>query len=514
MADKPENAKQVEQRLSVDIKREAPQSNPFLSISWIRSFIIGLSFRIFSVYGAIDRLLNKLFPDTSTGPSLLRWGSIFVGPKNPQSQASGPIVATGTLGASIPISQTLSANGLTYTVTTGGSVVNVVLSVVSITRVGTTATVTTNGNHNLSSFVPASISGADQPEYNVVDADIMVTSATTFCYEVSGAPATPATGTITTSSNYALLQVQSNEFGVDVNLGLDSPLTFSTTLAGIDNTAYANFSEVGGGVGPESDIDYQARYLDKIRNPVASYSANTIKATAKTVAGVTRVFVYEANDTISTINVSSITLNGNVATLTTATDHNLESGATIDVFGADQNPYNVANAKVIVESSTVLHYIVIGSPVSPATGIITTTGKVGLGRSLTYFMRDNDAISIPAQSEIDKVKDKIDEIRPANTASVDNVVSAPIPVTQDFVFTSIEPDTPTMRTSISARLDQFFSEEVELGLDVTEDAYRCAINSTIDSGTGEKLKQFVLSAPVGPIALEFDEIAIKGDVNF
>lgn len=68
-------------------------------------------------------------------------------------------------------------------------------SVTSITRSGTTATVTLTGHD----FVDGDYvvhEGADQSEYNIT-AQITYISANSYSYEVSGSPATPATGTIT-----------------------------------------------------------------------------------------------------------------------------------------------------------------------------------------------------------------------------------------------------------------------------------------------------------------------------
>jgi len=67
----------------------------------------------------------------------------------------------------------------------------------SITRNGTTVTVTVSAGHGLEAGVVVQISGADQAEYNG-DHRITNKNATTFDYELEAAetPATPATGTI------------------------------------------------------------------------------------------------------------------------------------------------------------------------------------------------------------------------------------------------------------------------------------------------------------------------------
>lgn len=69
-------------------------------------------------------------------------------------------------------------------------------AVTSITRSGSTATVTTSAAHGYKSTDWARTFGAAQAEYNIA-AQITVTGTTTYTYTVSGTPATPATGTIT-----------------------------------------------------------------------------------------------------------------------------------------------------------------------------------------------------------------------------------------------------------------------------------------------------------------------------
>ena len=69
-------------------------------------------------------------------------------------------------------------------------------SVTSITRSGTTATVTTAAPHGYSSGDLAHIAGAVETDYNG-EFEITVTGASTFTYTVAGSPTSPATGTIT-----------------------------------------------------------------------------------------------------------------------------------------------------------------------------------------------------------------------------------------------------------------------------------------------------------------------------
>ena len=66
---------------------------------------------------------------------------------------------------------------------------------ITVTRSGTTATVTVpQGNWQNGDLV--TISGANQPEYNVTNVAISGTSRTSFTYPIAGSPATPATGLV------------------------------------------------------------------------------------------------------------------------------------------------------------------------------------------------------------------------------------------------------------------------------------------------------------------------------
>ncbi len=81
---------------------------------------------------------------------------------------------------------------------------------VTITRSGSTATVT-HTSHGLSTNHKVWIRGASQPEYNGVFT-VTVTGTNTYTYTVTGTPATPATGTITSSA--VILDGATNVSGV------------------------------------------------------------------------------------------------------------------------------------------------------------------------------------------------------------------------------------------------------------------------------------------------------------
>jgi hypothetical protein len=75
------------------------------------------------------------------------------------------------------------------------------IPVTSVTRNSTTATVTTNGTHSLSTGNHVTIAGATPAGYNLTAA-VTVVTPTTFTYTVNGSLTTPANGTITAGVIY------------------------------------------------------------------------------------------------------------------------------------------------------------------------------------------------------------------------------------------------------------------------------------------------------------------------
>lgn len=510
----PDSSTQVVDRIKVDIQRSAPDSDPFLRVQWLGSFATAVGMRQFDFYLDLTRTESRLFPDTADDETAPRWGQIFVGPENPATSATGNAVATGTAGGVLTPGDSMTSNGNEYTVVTGATISDQVLSVTSITRSGATATVTTAGDHGLASAVPGTIAGADQAEYNLTDTAIVVTGLDTFTYQVTGTPVSPATGTITAAFTSATVQIQSVEVGSATNLDLDTPLSLQSPIVNVDDTLTVDFGAVGGGADEEILTEYRARYLEKIRKPVAHFNNADIIAQAKTVTGVTRVFVERAGTTIGTISVTSITRVGQVATVTTASAHGFDDGQVTTIAGAAETEYNVVDARIIVESDTIFHYVVPGSPTTPATGTITSTTSIPLGQLRTFFMRDNDPDPIPTGSEVDTVRDKINEILPANTSVNDNIVAVPVAVPVAYTFTELVPNTSTMRAAVDANIAQFHDEGTVVGIDVDEDSYRAAIKNTVDPDTGDTVLSFTLSTPSGDITIDSGQIATKGVVTF
>ncbi len=114
------------------------------------------------------------------------------------------------------------------------------VNVTSITRVTTTATVTTTYAHGFKTSDTVDISGAVQTQYNG-SFTITVTGTTTFTYTVAGSPATPATGTIlvnnTNGTNAPYAQI----------------VTWATSPIGANKTVRTRFGNLRGITGTDAE---------------------------------------------------------------------------------------------------------------------------------------------------------------------------------------------------------------------------------------------------------------------
>ena len=88
--------------------------------------------------------------------------------------------------------------------------------------------------------------------------------------------------------------------------------------------------------------------------------------------GVTYKTTSAATVTTNTTTVSSLSRSGTTATANTSAAHNLATGMTVTIAGADQTDYNGAYTITVVDADT-FTYTVANSPSTPATGTITAT---------------------------------------------------------------------------------------------------------------------------------------------
>lgn len=513
----PSTRKEVEQRTKTDIQNLLTESNPFLRNSYLGAFVTATSGRVFDFYQQLTQLIKELFLDTATGEFLERWGSYVDILRKPATQASGLISISGDVGSIIPAGTQLSTqSGLLYETTQTTSIAEQTIIIDSLTRSSNTVTATTVSDHRLTTGLSITIAGADQTDYNGTFT-VNVIDTTHFSYTISTTPVTPATGTITAKAPFASVNIKSIDYGDDLNLEGDTSLNITTPIAGVNGTAYVQASEVSGGADQESDEDLRDRILFRYQNPVSLFNKNAIIEKAQEVPGVTRVFVESPPTLIRTLDVLSLERGiGNfdqLVVVTTDGDHFLEDGQLISVSGADQDEYNISKKAIVIDADR-FAYNIIGAPVTPATGTITVQTSIPAGQVQIYFTMDNQDNIIPSAADVQTVKEKILTIKPAHTDDNDVIVKAPTPITVNFTFTSLNPNTVTMQQAIRDNLDAFFKENTTVSESLLQVAYMAAIYRTIDPETGVSVRNFTLSTPTTDITVQSGEIPVLGTITF
>lgn len=139
------------------------------------------------------------------------------------------------------------------------------------------------------------------------------------------------------------------------------------------------------------------------------------------------------------------------------------------------------------------------------------------GNVTIYFVRDNDVNILPNSTQIDDAKnaiingtDKLKKIKPSNTEDSDVIVLAPTPVTVNFIFTSVTPNTDEMKQAIKDNLIDFFKNNTDFETSITRDElFNIILQTTDDNGNAPKVAIGLTDVIVG-----FGQIPILGTIEF
>lgn len=302
----PATRKVVADRAKTDVQAQLPTSNPFLKNSFLGALITGFAGRIFDFYLQLTNLMAQLFPDTASGSFLIRWGSYVGITPLAATPASGLVTFTGTSGTLIASGTAIvDSNGDQYTTQANINIGTTTIAITSLTRVGSVATALTGASHNLASGMPVIIAGASGAQYNGTSV-ITITGANSFTYNVTGTPTTPDVGSPTVTASIAPVVVKSTQTGSQYNQVSGSTLTLTTPLAGVNNSAIVQFSEISGGTDDENINPggaFESRVIYRYANPIALFNDAAITNQAKTVPGVTRVFVQDCTPYVGAVTV-------------------------------------------------------------------------------------------------------------------------------------------------------------------------------------------------------------------
>lgn len=399
----PATAREVVDRALNDVQQAmtAAGAKPFVRRSWLRNLITAFGNRVFDFYFALTREIDEVLPDTAIR-NLERWAAVWGVLRTAGLRSNGTVWVLGTNGAAVNTNQVLvDGTGQAYLTTSAGVIANITQSVISVTRDGSIATLTTSIPHGLSLNALITVAGAGQAEYNVLGATILtIPSANTLTYAVTGAPATPATGVITLNTAGASVSVRSNDFSEDADQDTGSVLTFESPQAGLLDSVSVAFPGLTGGSDQETDASLRERLLDRIQNPIAHFNVAEITARARAIPGVTRVFVFEITPAVGQVTVY-FTRDNDVDPIPDAAEV-AEVAAAIQAI----RPATTAPADVIVAAPAPVPVTFNFTAITPS----TSSMKNAVTESLRQFFAERTLVGQPVT---------VDQYRTAIFATVD-----------------------------------------------------------------------------------------------
>ena len=273
--------------------------NPNIRNSFARIYVRSMSGAMYDLYRVGKYILQEAFLTTAIDTLEDRGKKQYNITRRGSTPANGLAVFTGVVGNLVPVGTFLTSGGNQYILSQNALIQTSIIIIQTLTRIGQKAIATTANPHNLASGLLLTISGADQSEYNVVNAEITILSETQFQYNIEGLPITPATGAIQANVDIGLANIQSAETGSNQNIDYTGILQINTGIAGINDTVRITFGGITGGLDIEDLEDYRIRVLDKLQNNLPRTSEAGIRSFLQDeqqsgISGITRVWVQHA----------------------------------------------------------------------------------------------------------------------------------------------------------------------------------------------------------------------------
>jgi uncharacterized phage protein gp47/JayE len=273
---------------SLGIQTKPPHSQDPGPLEVLMAAIAGGVFELFQVLAFLER---QLFPTTASGDYLARLGARYGVVRIPATPSKGKVIFVSDASTVIPVNTPATVDGQTYLTDIDTAVGPYALAIGSAVKLGNTAIANVTTTDKLATGLEVNISGFSSQEYNGV-VTITVTGPGSFEYPIDSAAPSAASGTGSLSYTGGDVAVTAEESGASTNKDSGTVLTLNTSLAGVEQQAIVNFNGLKGGADLESSESYKENVLFAWQNRIVAFNIAGITAAAKTVAGVTRVFVY------------------------------------------------------------------------------------------------------------------------------------------------------------------------------------------------------------------------------
>lgn len=270
-------------------QKEIPEIDPTIKASLARASAVSSAAAGVSNQEGIQDAVNQSFWQTADDDFLELFGEYDDTTRFGTQAASGFGAATGTLAEVVSQDTSITYNGNSY-LTIQDASVQEYTGDVSLSFSAGLVTAVTSIAHTLSTGLSVTIAGAAQGDYNGTF-EIIALDDETFTYELTAGSLTTDSGTY--SSEYALLSIESVNEGSDQNADSGAIMSMSP----LDGIIYVGVDGIAGGLDEESIEDYRTRVGEAHNLTPGIATPPSIVASAKSIAGNTRVFVVRPNGT-------------------------------------------------------------------------------------------------------------------------------------------------------------------------------------------------------------------------
>jgi hypothetical protein len=273
--------------------KEVPEVDPTIKASFGRASAGASAVAGTGLQEGIVDAVNQSFWQTADDDFLVLIGEYDKVYRFAAQTSKGFCAVQGVLNTVVPLGTQLNAQGFTYRVLQD-SIAQVFSGEVSLTLSAGIVTAVTTAVHSLSTGLAVNITNAIQAGYNGSYV-VTVLDENTFAYEITASGLTSDNGDY--DSTYALLNIESDETGIGVNL--DAGATLSIGVVDINDTAYVGVGAIAGGLELESIEDYRVRVGEShvVTPGIATIPSEVVSA--KKIEGNTRVFPYRGQKTPS-----------------------------------------------------------------------------------------------------------------------------------------------------------------------------------------------------------------------
>lgn len=152
---------------------------------------------------------------------------------------------------------------------------------------------------------------------------------------------------------------------------------------------------------------------------------------------------------------------------------------------------------------------------SGITRVFVKTITPAVGQVTIYPLVDGSNPPIPSVTRLQEIKDVIvSTIMPADMSAADLFVSPAAQLAVPITITALNPNTIPMQNSITAGLEQLFETQAGVGITLTIDDIRSAINSSFDINTKLSVTSFSMTVPSASTVPAANQLPILGTVIY